>query len=124
MSYKEKVVIRIESKITTLDDFVKELKDNLSKHWEKDLFEYGEIKIFYDYNVRLNVSVVIIDLPNCNWYNYEKEHYSRIIEDTLENYEDKINYHFVRIGEDLDDMEEEIHGEMKKYLEIVREVKY
>ena len=118
MSYSSRVVIRIESEKEILDNFINDLKERLGKYWENDLFKD------YGLNVKHDISAIIIDLPGCNWYILDKNHYSRIIENVLRYYEDEIAYHFLRIGEDLDDIEEEINGEMKKYLTLIREIKY
>ena len=122
MGYYSQVCYRIEGTKDNLDLFVRDLKDRLIKNnYEEDFFNNSFARLI------VNEDYIIIHLPNCKWYDFIDNHFAQIITKIVKEYhfdKELIEYHFIRIGEDLEDIEEYFTDNVGEYLYIVREIEY
>jgi hypothetical protein len=117
MGYRSNVttVITVENK-KNFKKYLKELKELKDDESMKELIDDAE---FTDNGV----DGIRLSWESIKWYNCLGS-YPEII--AFENWLDKIaededtSYHFVRIGEDLDDVEERIEGDPKYWVYIER----
>lgn len=122
MGYYSEVCFRIEGKKENLTLFVRDLKDRLIKsNYEEDFFDDEFARLIS------NENNVIIYFPSCKWYDFIDNHFAQIITKIVKEYHfDKniIEYHYIRIGEELEDIEEYFTDNVEEYLYIKREIIY
>jgi hypothetical protein len=122
MGYYSKVCFRIEGEKEILNFFVRDLKERLIKNdYEEDFFNDKFARLI------VNEDYIILHFPCCKWYDFVDNHFAQIITKIVkEYYYDKglIEYHFIRIGEELEDIEEYFTENVGEYLYIKREIEY
>lgn len=122
MGYYSQVCFRIEGAKENLNLFVRDLKDRFIKNnYEEDFFndEFARLIENEDY--------IIIYFPSCKWYDFVDNHFAQIITKIVKEYhfgKNLIEYHFIKIGEDLEDIEEYFTENLEEYLYIKREIEY
>ena len=116
MSYRSNVAIMITAE--NKDNFKKYLEELKTDKLLKELVLCGEIS-------DNGVDGIRLSWENIKWYNtFGTYPEINAFEDWLDKIieDDATSYHFIRIGEDLEDIEERVEGDPKYWVYITRKL--